>query len=631
MLGRRLERQFDRYRRRGDVASLGRVFDAVAPEVLGVAMHLARGPVEAEDLLQRTFVTAIERARSFDASERLVPWLLGILANHAREEARRGRRTPDPQRLPERESADPQAAAERSESLAALDRALDGVSDPARSVLVLRYRHGMEPAAIADALALAPATVRSHLHRGLERVRARAGSGALALALPALPGLRGLDEIRQAVLTLAHKTAIAQVASTALALGVTGGTIVSGTTTAWVAGLAVVAGVAFVGGAATDGLGWIPGNERAAQAPPPEDDFSAPAPVPPGATVPAAAPRLAASEGALRAEVDRLKAETQRLLVRAEDAERRLAASSGRAGAKGPTFSFGEMGRLDAVQQADWGSLGEAASAVNAAIAELAQHAEAGTKAPRDTYLKLQENTERMRVYEYRTLDRMPTAAQHNGELTHPISLANLAAAQCAAGGQPLSAAQVTEIERLGVSFDADFARLREGWAPPKPRARRLLEEVTLKGRFTDALFAALSVEQRALLVLPELRGVAGLDLNDPTLMVIHTSPVVSGATPAEIRTKLVGVLEAKLAQGEPGRAALESAAEAFLQRTQSLVAAPTPKHRLKNYTYAQALVAGEASAELVERLLAGLELTAEKRTALLEDPAWYVPRILAP
>jgi hypothetical protein len=225
----------------------------------------------------------------------------------------------------------------------------------------------------------------------------------------------------------------------------------------------------------------------------------------------------------------------------------------------------------------------------------------------------------------------MPTAAQHNGELTHPISLANLAAAQCAAGGQPLSAAQVTEIERLGVSFDADFARLREGWAPPKPRARRLLEEVTLKGRFTDALFAALSVEQRALLVLPELRGVAGLDLNDPTLMVIHTSPVISGATPAEIRTKLVGLLEGKLAQGEPGRAALESAAEAFLQRTQSLVAAPTPKHRLKNYTYEQALVAGEASAELVERLLAGLELTAEKRTALLEDPAWYVPRILAP
>jgi RNA polymerase sigma-70 factor (ECF subfamily) len=631
MLGRSLERQFERYRRRGDVAALGRVFDAVAPEVLGVAMHLARGPVEAEDLLQRTFVTAIEKAAAFDASQRLVPWLLGILANHAREESRRARRAPDPQRLPTPVVDDPQEAAERAEMIAALDRALEGVPDPARSILVLRYRHGMEPAAIADALALPSATVRSHLHRGLERVRVRARTATWALALPALPALKGLDEVRNAVLITAKQQVAVAGAGATLAASAAGGAIVSGSTTVWVAGLAVVAGAAFVGGAATDGMGWIPGPEREVEREAPAPSLDAAAPAGSGSGGGATAPTLAASEGALRAEVERLKGENQRLLARVEQAENESRAAAAPAAGKGPTFRFGEMGKLDAVLQADWGTLGEAATKVNASLAELARHAEAGTKPPKSVYLTLQENTEKMRSYEYRTIDRMPTAAQHNGELTHPISLANLAAAQCAAGGQPLSATQVAEIERLGVAFDADFTRLREGWTATKPRARRLLEEFTLKGRFTDAFFSVLSTEQRALLVLPELRGIASLDLNDPTLMVIHTSPVLPGANAAEIRTKLIGVLEGKLATGDAGRPAVERAADAFLQRTQTLLASPTPRHRLKNYTYAQALVAGEASADLVDALLASLELPADKRQALLDDPAWYVPRVVTP
>src|SRR5262245_40460092 len=80
---RRLERLFERYRRRGDVAALAKVFDRTAPEVLRVANVLAAQPAEAEDLLQATFLTAIERADAYDATRPLVPWLVGILRNHA--------------------------------------------------------------------------------------------------------------------------------------------------------------------------------------------------------------------------------------------------------------------------------------------------------------------------------------------------------------------------------------------------------------------------------------------------------------------------------------------------------------------------------------------------------------------
>src|SRR5262249_37653489 len=62
-----LEHLFERYRSQGDLEALASVFDRVAPELLALAAHLVRDPSEAEDLLQSTFVAAIEGARAFDA------------------------------------------------------------------------------------------------------------------------------------------------------------------------------------------------------------------------------------------------------------------------------------------------------------------------------------------------------------------------------------------------------------------------------------------------------------------------------------------------------------------------------------------------------------------------------------
>ena len=44
---------FERYRSRGDARALGELFDRTAPSLLRIALHLARDPAAAEDLLQR--------------------------------------------------------------------------------------------------------------------------------------------------------------------------------------------------------------------------------------------------------------------------------------------------------------------------------------------------------------------------------------------------------------------------------------------------------------------------------------------------------------------------------------------------------------------------------------------------
>ncbi|NOT28833.1 MAG: sigma-70 family RNA polymerase sigma factor, partial [Planctomycetes bacterium] len=102
------DRLFGEFRRTGDARALGEVYDRLAPELLGVALHTTRDPAQAEDVLQATFVAAIEQAQRFDPERRVLPWLVGILANEARKARERGTRRPDPERLARSADSSPQ-------------------------------------------------------------------------------------------------------------------------------------------------------------------------------------------------------------------------------------------------------------------------------------------------------------------------------------------------------------------------------------------------------------------------------------------------------------------------------------------------------------------------------------------
>ena len=78
-----LSTRFEHYRTCGDVAALGEVFDALAPRLLSVALHLTGSPSDAEDVLQQTFILAMRQRDSFDATRRVEPWLSGLLTNVA--------------------------------------------------------------------------------------------------------------------------------------------------------------------------------------------------------------------------------------------------------------------------------------------------------------------------------------------------------------------------------------------------------------------------------------------------------------------------------------------------------------------------------------------------------------------
>jgi len=196
----RLEQLFERFRRHGDVPALGQVFDETAGELLGVAMGLVREPGEADDLLQETFLTAIERAGRYESGRRLVPWLLGILVHHARERRRLARRGLDATRLERGEPERPEQRLLGSEVEREVERAFGELSARERVVLEAYLKHGKGAAEIALELGGSPGAVRMQIHRGLERLRKALPAG---LALGAAGGglsAQGLGGVRAVVL-----------------------------------------------------------------------------------------------------------------------------------------------------------------------------------------------------------------------------------------------------------------------------------------------------------------------------------------------------------------------------------------------------------------------------------------------
>ena len=200
MLPGSADNAFRRFRRTGNPGDLSAVFDRTAPELLKLGRHLASTEAAAEDLVQATFLTAIEAADSYDEGQPVLPWLVGILANHARVARRRSQRPVDVARLPPPVTPDPVAAAASEELTSTLKRSIDRLPKSYRQVLQLHLALGLAPSEIARSLARPPGTVRAQISRGLGRLRRALPPGFAAGAASAqVPG-RGLEAVRAHVL-----------------------------------------------------------------------------------------------------------------------------------------------------------------------------------------------------------------------------------------------------------------------------------------------------------------------------------------------------------------------------------------------------------------------------------------------
>ena len=170
--GRSLEEHYERFVRHQDLNALGALFDASAPQLSAFARRLAGRRGEAEDWVQETFLTALQKPESFPEGGKVMPWLLGILTNHARAGRRRASREPDPSRLVERQTPGPSANLTEAEVRAAILSAIDDLPMAQREAVGRKLLDGRPSMELGTEMGMRPDAVWARVRRGLEKLRA---------------------------------------------------------------------------------------------------------------------------------------------------------------------------------------------------------------------------------------------------------------------------------------------------------------------------------------------------------------------------------------------------------------------------------------------------------------------------
>lgn len=160
---------------RGDLDAFDELVRAQQSRVYNIALRLLGDPEAAQDCAQDTFVRAFNSIKSFRGESALSTWLYRIVTNICLDELRRRKPAEslspddDDELDPMERLADtrpnPEQSLLRAERRRAVRRAIRGLPEHHRVVLVLYDLQGCSYEEIAETLRLSLGTVKSRLNR----------------------------------------------------------------------------------------------------------------------------------------------------------------------------------------------------------------------------------------------------------------------------------------------------------------------------------------------------------------------------------------------------------------------------------------------------------------------------------
>lgn len=174
----------------GDPSAVEMLMNAYSDRVYRLAYGVTRNSADAEEVTQDVFLTVVRKHGSFERRSALTSWMYRITMNAALNK-RRGKRKEvetsldadlptyraDGHRAGERGylladwSQTPEEEVLSGESRAVLTRAIDGLPDHYRAVLILRDVEGLSNEEVAAAAGDTVSSVKSRLHRARMAVR----------------------------------------------------------------------------------------------------------------------------------------------------------------------------------------------------------------------------------------------------------------------------------------------------------------------------------------------------------------------------------------------------------------------------------------------------------------------------
>ncbi len=167
-----------------------------AADVFHLCLGMVRDRHLAEDLAQDAFVRAFAALPQLQGPPR--PWLLQIARNRCLDHLRREQRGPwsdAPEIVQDGPVDDSPLSADLLADRPRLARALSGLPEQERAIVVLRFVHGFEYTEIAETFGIRPGAARMRVSRALARLREelqprvalRAARAAAPAAAPSSP------------------------------------------------------------------------------------------------------------------------------------------------------------------------------------------------------------------------------------------------------------------------------------------------------------------------------------------------------------------------------------------------------------------------------------------------------------
>lgn len=161
--------------RAGDRQAFALLVDRETRSVYRACLRILGRSQDAEDVTQESFVAAFRSIGGFRGEGSPRAWLLRIATRQAFRRLAQRRPTADLDELPEAliadRSTEPARAVIAGEQRASLRTAVAGLPESYREVVALRFFADLSLAEIAETTGRPVNTVKTHLRRGLERLR----------------------------------------------------------------------------------------------------------------------------------------------------------------------------------------------------------------------------------------------------------------------------------------------------------------------------------------------------------------------------------------------------------------------------------------------------------------------------
>ena len=167
----------------GDKAALSQLVNKYSERIYNLALRIMRNREEAEDILQETFITVLEKLNTFDGRSSFFTWIYRIATNASLMRLRKKKLVfqqisddPDFQDSVESRvfidwSQDPSVNVFDQETKTKLDEAINKLSDIYRSVFILRDIEGLSIKETSVILNISEENVKIRLRRARQFLR----------------------------------------------------------------------------------------------------------------------------------------------------------------------------------------------------------------------------------------------------------------------------------------------------------------------------------------------------------------------------------------------------------------------------------------------------------------------------